>query len=230
MIAKSKIITFAVSILFIFLLFSPSIQSKEPVNRDNLLTIWMPEITEDDYFTQISVSNEQKQTFIAILGDVLDVINSSMAPGSPEGLKITYEEWQTIGIVVNEFIDSIRSLDENFPDIDIRELISNLIEGFFRPFTGFLLPEPMFSAGISFTWIPFYGYESFIGVMLRPMFTRHIFGYSRVGGILGRFYKIGTYSMFLIRFIGIFINFGDIGKEFTIGPTMYLGTVFFSRM
>ena len=127
MILIKKIITFLVTLIFITLIFSPSVTSEDPINRDNLLTIWMPDITEDDYFTQISVSNEEKQNFIKKISGVLDLINSTMSLDSPEGIKITYEEWQEIGIVISDFISSIKLLDENFPDIDMEELISNMI-------------------------------------------------------------------------------------------------------
>lgn len=229
-IGRKNIISVIITSLFITILFSPCISAEDPVNQDQTLTIWMPGVTQDDYFTQIQVSSEDLQTFINNLGVILDVINTTMSPESPGGTTITNEEWQQIGISVNDFINTIKSLDENFPNVNTEQLVSDLIEALFDPLSGILRPSPIFSVGIGFTWVPLYGYESFVGVMLRPMFTRHISGFSRIGGLISNHFKIGRFSIFIVRFSGLFINFGDIGSERIIGPTMYIGTVLFSKM
>ena len=229
-IKRRNIFSVLVAGLFISILFSPISVAEEPVNRSQTLSIWLPDVTEDDYFTQIQVTPEDLQTFLYDLYIIIDVINTTRAPDSQEGTTITLDEWQQIGISINDFIDSIIALDENFPNVDTQQLVSNMINAFFDPLAGILRPAPMFSAGYGFTWIPFYGYESFVGVMLRPMFTRHIIGFTRTGGIIRNHFQIGSFSMWTLRFIGLFVNFGDIGTEKILGPTMYIGTVFYSRM
>ena len=216
--------------MFLTIIFTPIIIANEPINQSQTMTIWLPEITEDDYFTQIQVTPEDLQTFLDDLYAILDAINTTRGINSPEGAIITYEEWQQIGIALNDFIDTIVALDQQFPNVDTHQIVTNMINAFFDPLAGFLRPSPFFSVGYGFTWIPFYGYETFLGVMLRPMFTRHIFGFSRKGGIIENHFKIGSYNMFTFRFIGLFVNFGDIGSEKILGPQMYIGTVFYSRM
>lgn len=225
MFKRMNIFSVLVAGLFITMLFSPVNVAEEPVGQSQILTIWMPDVTEEDYFTQIQVTSEELQLFLFDLYEILDAINATISPASQGGIKITNEEWQQIAISLNGFIDSIILLDENFPNVDTQQLVSNMVNAFFDPLAGILRPAPIFSAGYGFTWIPFYGYESFLGVMLRPMFTRHVFGFSRTGGIISSHFKIGKFSMFTFRFIGLFINFGDIGSEKILGPQIYIGTV-----
>ena len=125
---------------------------------------------------------------------------------------------------MSDVIDSIKSLDENFPDIDFEQLIIKIVNSFLNPVSSIFVFHPMISAGIGFTWIPFYDYETFMGIVVRPMFTRYIFGAIRSGGFLQRYFMIGSFPVFTIRFIGIFINLGGIGQNKIIGPTIYIGT------
>ena len=90
--------------------------------------------------------------------------------------------------------------------------------------------KPFFSAGIGFTWIPFYGYETILGLMLRPMLTRYRFRFSHVGVLTQTDFTIGQHLMINICFCGLFINLGDIVSERVIGPTVYIGTVFFYKI
>ena len=227
---RKNTIPVIIAALFITILFSPSFSAEEPLNQNQKLTIWLPDITQDDYFTQIQVSFEDLQIFIDDIGAILDVINTTMSPESQEGGTITNEEWQQIGISVNDFIKTIKLFDKNFPNVNTKQLLSDMIEAFFNPLGGFLRPRPIFSVGIGFTWIPFYGYESFMGSMFRPILSRYILGFTYIGGILDKHFMIGSYTTIKLCFSGLFINFGDIGRERVIGPTMFIGTVLFSRM
>lgn len=226
---RKNIIPILVVILLFNLVFSPSIGAESPKNPGDTLTIWMPDITEDDYFVQIEVSSEEKQIFYDKLNAILETINSSISTESPEGKEITKKEWEDISTSLDDFINSIKVLDEYFPDVDTKQLVSDIIDSFFDPFAGFFPPEPVISIGSGFTWIPFYGYESFFGMMLRPMFTRHILGFTKIGGLLSTYTKFGTYSMTMIGFAGLFISFGDIGFDRILGPTIYIGSALFVR-
>ena len=227
---KKTLISLIIATLFIIIIISPCNLAEEPKNLNQTLTIWMPKVTQDDYFKQIQVSSEDLQVFIDNLNDLFTIINTTRSPASKDGVTITKEEWQQISIVVNDIIDSIKSFDDYFPNINIEQLISDMIDAFFTPLGGILKPKPIFSVGIGFSWIPFYDYESFLGILFRPIFTRYIFGFSRVGGILEKHFKMGCYNLIELCFSGLFINFGDIGREKIIGPTMYIGTVLFYKM
>ena len=227
---RIKIISITITSILLALLFSPIINAEEITYQNKLLTIWMPGITKDNYFTQIYVSEEKYQLLIDEIYTTLNIINTSMIPDSSGVPIITDEEWQKIRINVCAFIDSIKSFTLNFPDIDTNKLTTDVVQSFFSPLPGIFRPKPVISAGIGNTWIPFYDYETFLGFMLRPMLTKYQFGFTHVGGLAQCRLTIGKFFMVNTCFTGIFINLGDIGIENIMGPTMYVGTVFLSRI
>jgi hypothetical protein len=227
---KIKIVSILITLLFLNLLILPIISAEEQTDSDKLLTIWMPGITKDNYFRQIQISEEEIQILIDNINTTLDVINSTLLPGSSGSTKITYEEWQQISSNICVFIDSIDLIIDDFPEIDTTKLVTRIVEGFFLPLPGFFRPKPIVSAGIGNTIIPFYDYETFLGRMIRPMLTRYQFGFTHIGGITRCRFTIGKYFIFNTRFCGMFINLGDICFEEKMGPTMYIGTVFTSRI
>lgn len=227
---RNKIIIFAILTIFLTSFLNPIINAKETTSQNKILTIWMPGITKENYFTQIYVSEEKYQLLIDEIYTTLNIINISMIPDSSGIPIITDEEWQQISINVCAFIDSIKSFTLDFPDIDTNKLTTDVVQAFFSPLPGIFRPKPVFSAGIGNTWIPFYDYETFLGFMLRPMLTKYQFGFTHVGGLAQCRLTIGKFFMVNTCFTGIFINLGDIGLENIIGPTMYIGTVFLSRI
>ena len=224
-----KIIPIIVLLLLLNISLVQPIPADNPKNSGQILTIWLPKITSDDYFVQISVTEDQIQTYYDILYTVYDSINISILEESPMGKEISLEEWDTIKHNINDFIISVKSIDENFPNINIEQLVTDIIDAFFNPFLGFFPPRPVISFGIGVTWIPFYKYETFIGYMFRPMLTRYVFGFSRVGGLLSNYLKIGTYFKLILGFKGLYINFGDLGNNQIIGPTVYIGRALYVR-
>jgi hypothetical protein len=227
---KRKII-FPIIILTLFLsvaLVQPT-SAESPKNSEKMVTIWMPKITSEDYFVQITVTNEQIQTYYDKLYAIYETVNISTAQESQMGSEITQEEWDDIKSSLNDFIISIKTIDETFPNINTKQLVTDVIDAFFNPLAGFFPPNPVISIGTGATWIPLYNYESFIGYMFRPMLTRYFFGFSKVGGLLSTYLKIGTYFKLVLGFKGLFINFGDIGFDQIIGPTIYIGRALFVR-
>ncbi len=230
MLKRKRIIPIAVTLLILTILFLPVINAEDTINQEKILTIWMPGITQDNYFTQIEVSEEQKQVFIDKIFGTLNVINTTISPDSSGGSKITYEEWQQIKGNVCAFIDSIKLNIDDFPSLDTDKLTTDIIQGFFRPLAGIFRPKPVLSAGIGNSWIPFYDYETFLGFMFRPMITKYQFGFTHIGGLAQCRFTIGKYFIINTCFSGIFINLGDICIEKIMGPTMYIGTIFLSRI
>ena len=230
MLKKKRFISITLIVLFLTILYLPIINAEEQINQDKILTIWMPGITKDNYFTQIELSDEKKQEFIDKLYDTLNVINTTISPSSIGGSKITYEEWQKIKEIVCAFLDSIVFNIDDIPKFDTNKLTTDIIQGFFNPFLGIFRPKPVFSAGIGNTWIPHYEYETFLGLMFRPMIIKYQFGFTHVGGFTQCRLTIGKFFMINTIFSGIFINLGDIGFEQIIGPTMFIGTIFLSRI
>ena len=224
-----KIVPILVFLLFLNITLIQPIPADSPKNSGQIVTIWLPKITSDDYFVQITVTEEQIQTYYDILYAIISSINMSILEESQMGKEISQDEWDTIKLTINDFINSVKTIDENFPNINLEQLVTDIIGAFFNPFLGFFPPRPVISIGIGISWIPLYKYESFIGYMFRPMLTRYVFGFSRVGGLLSNYLKIGTYFKLILGFEGLYINFGDLGNNQIIGPTIYIGRALYVR-
>ena len=90
----------------------------------------------------------------------------------------------------------------------------------------------IFSVGRGVTWIPFYDYEAFLGVMLRPIFITHTLGFTAAlhfnmlppRAEYGD--RLGIYRLSTIAFVGLFINFGDIAFDRVMGPVLCIGKGF----
>ncbi len=227
---RKRLIVIAITLLFLIILFLPVINAENTLNQEKILTIWMPGITKDNYFTQTYLSEGQKQVIIDRIYATLNVINTTISPDSIGGSKITLEEWEQIKENVCAFIDSIKLNIDDFPSLDTDKLTTDIIQGFFRPLPGIFRPKPVLSAGIGNTWIPFYEYETFFGLLVRPMLIRYQFGFTHIGGLAQCRLTIGKYFMINTCFSGIFINLGDICFEQIMGPTMFIGTIFLSRI
>lgn len=225
-----KIVLFAVVLFFLNMAFLPLVDAETPLGQEEqLMTVWLPGVTQDDYMTQVTVSDEQYQTFKDKLANILVVINTTITEDGDEGVTITETEWKQIFNSVDDFIDAVKSVVSDFPDVDIDQIVLDTINAMIDPFAGFLHPAGIISAGIGFSIIPFYGYESFVGLVFRPIFSRYVFGFSRIGGLLSYHRIIGRYNIFILRFSGLFINFGDIGFDKIIGPQIYIGRASFGK-
>lgn len=227
---KKSLISFLVILSFLNIALMQPVHAEDPTNTGQTLTIWMPDITQDDYFIQKTISKEDIITINDKLFDILDLFNSAISPESPGGSEITMEEWDEIKISLKDFIQSINSLDETITITNIDQLITDIIDDILNPTAGVFLPHPMISIGLGATWIPSYNYETFVGVMVRPMITRYCIGFSKVGGLMSSYIKIGRYFNLVFGFRGLFINLGDIGFNRIIGPTIYIGRAFIVRI
>lgn len=227
-----KCLVFVIMLLFIVVATVPFSSAEKLKGKEQILTIWMPGITEDDYSTQMEISEGELQIFNDKLNAFLDVVGAAMSIISPGGVAITEGEWNQIKDNVNDFINSIRALDVNFPDVDTEQLVANTIDDLLHPFGNTFRPTPMFSVGKGFTWIPFYNHEAFAGMMLRPMFTSYLIGFSglfKFHLFLPSFEKylvIGMHRVRSIGFTGLFISFGDVSIDRILGPVLYVGTAY----
>lgn len=220
---------------FFFILLLLNIALMQPAHAEDIkdsrqkLTIWMPDITQDDYFIQTTINKEDINSINNKLFDLLDLFYLSISLESPGGSEITLEEWDVIKVNLRYFIESISSLDETLTITNIDQLINDVVDAIINPVAGGFLPNPVISIGLGSTWIPFYDYESFLGVMLRPMITRYCIGFSKVGGLTSTNIILGRYFKLVFGFRGLFINLGDIGFNRIIGPTIYIGRAYMVR-
>jgi len=225
-----NVLVFVIALLFLTITFSSTITAES--NKENLMTIWMPGITDDNYKTQKTIPQLESQTFYNQLNNSLTLIENAMSLTSPGSITITTEEWNEIKTSVNNLVSFIKTLDENFPELDTQKFISDIVASLLNPSDKFLKPIPVFSVGRGFTWIPFYDYESFQGTMLRPIFTQYQFGFTTLLDLtllppsFAKHIMLGTHRMISIGFSGIFINFGDIGIDRALGPMIFIGLAY----
>ena len=227
---RKTFIPIVVVILFLGITISPGFSAQDPENKEQMLTVWMPGLTEDDYSIQMEVTQEQLNEVNNTVNDFLVLVEAAKNENSPGGTKITVSEWQDIKIMANEIINSIKVIvGDDFPDLDIEAFLEDTIESLFNPIYGWTQRASIFSVGRGFSWIPFYDYETFIGVMIRPIFITHIIGFTGVLHYnpfpfrIEYADRIGIYRFTTLAFVGIFINFGDIGFDRIVGNVLCIG-------
>ena len=224
------IVPIAVILLFLVVALSPGITATSHKSSTQLLTVWMPGITEDDYSVQMEVEQETINEINNTVNDFIAVVETAMNPDSPGGLNIVYLEWHYLKVSIKEIIDTIKVVvGDDFPEFDIDEFTGSIITSLLNPFKWFFQRAGIISVGRGFAWIPFYDYDTFFGAMIRPIFITHTLGFT------GMYHfnpfpirieyadRIGLYRLTTLAFVGIFINFGDILHEKIIGPVVLIG-------
>lgn len=110
--------------------------------------------------------------------------------------------------------------------------VLNIPAMFLNPKIAFLVP--VVSVGRGFSFIPLYPGEAFIGFMLRPIFVQYfLLGYTAslhfnlVPPRLEYWDMVGTQTMVIWGFAGLYIDFGKIGygiprMQFIIGESLYV--------
>jgi len=236
-----NILPFVVILILILPLLT--VVAKEPPNsqaaRKNL-TINMSGINGEDYSIQVQISYEEFKNLSKLLNDTLiDAAKATAFENSPDGKNVSDSEWIEIENDVECMIDSIKKIVGNdFPNETIKNNIADVIKSLKdpEPLGGplynilYLCRQPVLSIGIGYTWIPHYDYETFLGKMLRPVFLRHLIGFSATFPIFKFgfvYWYFGLQRVWTLLFIGLHISFGDIGIDRLIGPQILIGYGFF---
>ena len=228
-----KLIPVAVVLLFLGIAFVPAVTAQQSPSQTKTLTIWMPGITDDNFKTQIVVSDLELKEIEDALEGFLDVVEAAMAEGSPGDETITFGEWETIKDSTINAVETVKIVVDahggEFPDLDVETYVESCVASFFNPISWLLGRSPIFSLGRGYVWIPFYDYETFIGWMIRPIFITHTLGFSAVVHINSIPFRIeyadrlGAYRLRTMLFGGIFINLGDVGLDRIKGPVLLIG-------
>jgi hypothetical protein len=228
-----QIISIIVVLLFLGVTFAPSISASSPpasVDKQKTLTIWMPGITPNDYATQVQVTEEQYNSINDGVDDFLATVETAMSPESDGGINITANEWNALKTKAIAVIDEIKLIvGDDFPDLDVETFVGGVVESLLNPFSPFAIRAAIFSIGRGWAWVPFYKYEGFAGIMIRPIFISYSLGYTGVfhfNPIPLRVEYADKFGMYRIRtmgFIGLFFNFGDIGVDRIKGPVIVIG-------
>ncbi len=179
--------------------------------------------------TYITPFKKEEKTVIVSENDVKTV--GEMLRNAESSLKILQvsEEKEEAMEIVEKLVNKLKELKllpANFP---INRLLTNL----FNPKLAIILPIISFGSG--FSWIPLYPGEAFIGFMFRPILMQYfLFGYTATLNInfipprIEYWDMVGTHTMVVLGFVGIYIDFGKIGYgipnlQFLFGEALFVG-------
>jgi hypothetical protein len=236
-----NIIPFAVVLMLV--LPTLAVFAKDPPiskGRQKNLTINIGGLNGGEYSIQIEISEEEYINLSKMLNDTLiDLAKATAFETSPDGKNISDSEWDKVKNGVNCIIDLIKDIvGEDFPNESIKANIADVINSLKdpKPLGGplynilSLCRQPLFSVGVGYTWIPHYDYETFLGKMIRPVLLRHILGFSATFPIFKFgfvYWFFGSQRVATLLFVGLNINFGDLGINRLIGPQILIGYGFF---
>jgi len=223
--------TSILSIIIILLLIIPSTTiiagNTQSPTETKILSVYINDVDGIDYSVKKGVSEEEFIYLNNELSDFLVFANNTLNDISPGGKNITDTEWDDIEEKIIKIINLIKGLiGDEFPIQIIIPYLVSLINLFRGPI--YLIRQPLLSVGIGVTWIPFYDYETFLGKMFRPIFMRHLIGFSittRLNPfVLGfTYWHFGFQRVRTILFRGLLINFADLGINRIVGPQLLIG-------
>jgi len=214
---KKAIIPIVVAGLFLTLAFTPTTAEETPIEDDELvLNIALPDKNGLNEFSITIASSE-----ISALEQTIDEFKTTCEEIRPfEDKEIDEEEKITLKDKINNVVDSLNTIiaSKGFDPIESSFIFKEMFETEMGRST-------IASVGRGWTFIPFYDYETFIGVMLRPMWLFYpplIFG---GGGYSGNFNvnvfpprieygdRLGCHILRTTVFTGLYINIGELGFE-----------------
>ena len=224
-----RLVPISIVFLFVAVAFAPGISAEEPADTSQLLTVWLPGVTEDNYAIQKDIDQDSINLIENEVDDFLTLIETARDPESPGGEAITLDEWQILKVSINEVIYVVKDIvGIGFPEFDVEAFTEGIILSILNPFKWFMR-SGIISIGRGFAWIPFYDYEQFLGVMLRPIFVTHMLGFSSMFHLnlipprIEYADRLGLYRYWTLGFVGLFLNIGDIGRENFVGPVLLIG-------
>lgn len=229
---KIKLLESIIVVFVILILVIPSStiiarSTQKTIEKNKTLSIWMNDVEGKDYSIQKEISEKKFNQMNVLLTDFLTYANSTLQDNSPGGKNITGIEWDEIEKGIMKIIDIIKVVvGDEFPYETTKTYIMSIINLFRGPI--YLIRQPLLSIGLGVTWIPFYDYETFLGKMIRPVFVRHLIGFSVTARLnpfqLGfPYWYFGLQRVRTFLFKGLLINFADLGFKRLLGPQILIG-------
>ena len=200
---------------------------QKPSESIKTISICMKNVEGQDYLIEKEITERKFDEINISLIEFLTLANSTLDTNSPGGKNISGIEWDEIENGIIKIIDIIKDVTgDAFPYEATKSFIASLINIFRTPM--YIVRQPLLSIGIGVTWIPFYDYETFLGRMFRPVFVRHLIGFSVTARlnpfVLGfPYWYFGFQRVRTFFFGGLLINFADLGIKRLVGPQLIIG-------
>ena len=158
----------------------------------------------------VEISMEEAKIIIDKLQKAVHVYQ----PYKSDDIELTAEEIKEIEKVIDDAVLELKRANILPYDIDAKML--GLLPDF-----GISFLNPIMSIGFGCSYIPLYPGEAFIGFMLRPIFVQYFFaGYTGcinfhwIPPRLEYWDWVGTQTFVIFGFVGIYLDFADIGFGF----------------
>jgi hypothetical protein len=212
---KKAIVPIIVAVLFLTLAFNPSTAKETPTEEDEIvLNIALADSTGLNEFS-ITLT----QTEITALEENMNTFKTTCEELRPfEDKDIDEEEKTTLKEKITNVVDSLNSVivAKGFDPIETNFIFKEMFETELGRST-------IASVGRGFTFIPFYDYETFLGVMLRPMWLFYPPIFLGGGGYTGNFNvnvfpprieygdRLGCHIVRTTVFTGLYVNIGKLG-------------------
>ena len=226
---KKAIIPIIIAGLFLALAFTPSTAKETPTEGDGLVITIALADSEGLNDIQIPVDSSEIET----LEEYIQIFKTTCEETRPfEDKEIDEEEKTTLKEKINDVVDSVNSIlvSEGHDPIESSFIFKEMFETEIGRST-------ILSVGRGYTFIPFYDYETFLGVMLRPMWLFYPPIVLGGGGYTGNFNvnvfppriefgdRLGCHVVRTTVFTGLYINIGELGVDvFTNGGIVLLGS------
>ena len=223
---KKAILPVIVATLFLTVAASSAIASERPIlgETNKVLTVIVGD--EEGMERQvIEVEESVMDSFVAELTAFKEYLEETRPF---QDFKITEEEKAAISTKAENLIASLNTVleDNGMEPVTFDWVMECLFDVDFGR-------SSIMSIGKGFAYIPFYDYETFIGVMLRPIFLWYPM-WLGCGGYSGNMNinifppriefgdRLGSHMVRTLVFNGLYINFGDLGYDRMFGGWMLM--------
>jgi len=229
-IRKNLLIPIIAIIIFLILVIPTSaviaVNIKTPTETKTL-SILMNDVNGQDYSIKKDITEEEFNELNVSVSNLLTLSKNTINDNSPGGKNITIVEWDNIQNAIIKIIDIINIvIGTGFPYAITIAFILSLINLLHGPL--YIIRQPILSFGLGICWVPFYDYETLIGKIIRPIFIRHLIGFSVTARLnpfrLGvPYWDFGLHRIYTFLFRGILINFADLGINKVVEPQLLIG-------